>query len=183
MIFSKITSAKVIRDNIADAPKSGGVYKHFINKEGLKYLSGVDPTEQETADDGSTVYLLYIGLAKDIQYRLKWHLGIVNVSHSCIVHGTLSTLRLSYMSNHENINCLSEQEKLNEFLNKYVYMSYYETPDFKSIESSLISSHDLPLNIKDNKHSFVQTNKARRKEMKAAYKQLTSTSNGTKTVG
>lgn len=169
MKFTEITSAKEVRKNFKDIPSTCGVYKHFIDKEGLELLMGVEPTQEETTKDGETVYLVYIGLAKDIQYRFKWHLGEVNVSHSCIAHGTLSILRLTYMSNHKNIDCLSQQDQLNTFIDSHVYLCYLETPNYVLLEDELIKNNDLPLNIKGNKHPFIQLNKQRRKEIKVKY--------------
>jgi hypothetical protein len=174
MKFTEITSAKDVRRNLKNIPATGGVYKHFIDEQGLKLLMGVEPTQEEISKDGKTVYLVYIGLAKNIQYRFKWHLGEVNVSHSCIKHGTLSTLRLTYMSNHKDINCLSQQEKLNRFIDNHVYLSHLETPDYVLLEDELIKNNDVPLNIKGNKHPFIKLNKQRRKEIKAKYNSTTS---------
>jgi len=168
--FTSILSAGSIRSNINDIPTSSGVYKHFVDPAGLSLLSDVKPTQQEITDDGKRLFLLYIGLAKNLRYRFKWHLGLVNVSNSCIVHGTLSTLRLSYMSNHKDITSLSEQDRLNEFMDKHIHMSYLESINYKEVEQELINSNDLPLNIKGNNHPFVKINKERRKQMKLNYK-------------
>ena len=94
--FNKITPVSDVRKNIKDIPKLGGVYKHYVDKQGLEYLDDVHPTTREIASDGTEVYLLYIGLSSNLFKRFKWHLGIINKSHSNLIHGTLSTLRLSY---------------------------------------------------------------------------------------
>lgn len=168
--FSKIISVSEIRQNIKNIPNEGGVYKQYVDRQGLEYLDGVYPTTKETASDGTEVYLLYIGLAKDLFDRFKWHLGMTNTSHKSILGGWLSTMRVSYMANHKDILCLSEQNKLNEFMDKHIYMQYLVTKDFRRVEQQLIKDNDLPLNIKDNSHSFVQTNKSRRSAIRQKYK-------------
>ena len=169
MAFTKIISISNIRKNIKDIPRLGGVYKHYVDKEGLAYLDGVHPKTKEMAMDGTEVYLLYIGKAKNLFDRFKWHLGVSNTSHKSIVLGTLSTLRLSYMANHKEIICLSEQNKLNSFMDKHTYAQYGATEDFDYIEKQLIAENDLPLNIKGNTHAFIPINKLRRKAMRSKY--------------
>lgn len=174
--FTKIISVSEIRKNIKDIPKEGGVYKQYVDRQGLEYLDGVYPTTKETASDGTEVYLLYIGLAKDLFDRFKWHLGMTNTSHKSILGGWLSTMRVSYMANHKDILCLSEQDKLNEFMDKHIYIQYLVTKDFRRVEQQLIKENDLPLNIKDNSHTFVQTNKSRRSAIRQKYKKEKSNS-------
>lgn len=168
--FSKIISVSEIRKTVNNIPNEGGVYKQYIDKKGLKYLDGVYPTTKEIASDGTEVYLLYIGLAKDLFDRFRWHLGITNTSHKSILGGWLSTLRISYMANHKEIQCLSEQNKLDQFMDKHIYIQYLVTEDFIALEEQLIKENDLPLNIKGNSHTFVQTNMARRSAIKQKYK-------------
>lgn len=167
--FTQIIPVSEIRKSIEKIPKDSGVYKQYIDKEGLKYLDGVYPITKETAINGTEVYLLYIGLAKDLLDRFKWHLGITNTSHKSILGGWLSTLRTSYMANHKEIQCLSEQNKLDEFMNEHIYIQYMVTKDFVAIEEQLIKENDLPLNIKGNSHSFVPINRSRRKAISERY--------------
>ena len=169
MIFTKIIPISDIRKNINDIPKKGGVYKHYIDKQGLEYLNGVHPTTKEFSNNGTEVYLLYIGKAKDLFDRYKWHLGITNASHKSILGKWLSTLRLSYMANHKNIICLSEQNKLDMFMDKHTYTQYMITENFHNIEKQLIRENDLPLNVRDNPHEFVCTNKTRRNAINEKY--------------
>ena len=171
MTFTKITSISNIRKNIKQVPKLGGVYKHYINADGLKYLDNVCPTKKEIADDGKEVHLIYIGKAKDLFDRFKWHLGITNSSHKSILGKWLSTLRHSYMANHTDIDCLSQQDVLDSFMDEYTYAQYMVTEDFDNIEQQLIKENDLPLNIQDNIHVFVKTNKIRRDDIYYQYKQ------------
>ncbi len=167
--FTKIIAISEIRNNIKNIPKIGGVYKHYIDKQGLEYLDGVHPETKEIADDGTEVYLLYIGKAKDLFDRYKWHLGITNASHKSILGKWLSTLRLSYMANHQEIQCLSEQDKLDEFMDKHTYTQYMITEDFDNIEIQLIKENNLPLNVQDNSHNFVHTNRTRRNAINNKY--------------
>ncbi len=169
MNFTKITPVSKIRKGIKEIPKKGGVYKQYVDKKGLEYLDGVHPTTKEIASSGTAVYLLYIGLAKDLHDRFKWHLGTTNTSHKSILGGWLSTLRFSYMANHNEIKCLSEQNKLDKFMDEHIYIQYMITEDFEAIEEQLIKENDLPLNVKGNIHPFVKTNQDRRKNIKAKY--------------
>jgi hypothetical protein len=165
---TNIISIEKIRQNINDIPKQSGVYKHYISTEGLDYLD-MDANEKAFADDGTEVFLLYIGKAKKLSERYKWHLGFINTSENSIKGKWLSTLRLSYMANHKNIICLSEQSLLDDFMDKYTYSQYLVTDDFNRIEQELIRNSSAPLNIKDNKHKFVETNIQRRLDLVNKY--------------
>ena len=167
--FTPIQRASVIRNTIKNIPKQGGVYKQYVDDEGLKFLDGVHPSTKELVNN-QNVHLIYIGRTKDLRDRLKSHLGLTNVSHGSITRGFISTLRVSYMANHSEITSLSEQDKLNRFLDKHIYIQYMVTDDFVAVEEQLINDNDLPLNIQGNNYTFVQTNKARRKEIKELYK-------------
>ena len=169
MTFTKIIPISDIRKNIKDIPKVGGVYKHYVDKQGLEYLDDIHPTTKEFSNNGIEVYLLYIGKSKDLFDRYKWHLGITNASHKSILGKWLSTLRLSYMANHKNIICLSEQNKLDIFMDEHTYTQYMITEDFHNIEKQLIRENDLPLNVQDNSHDFVYTNKTRRNTINDKY--------------
>ena len=169
MSFSEIFSIADIRKNIKNISKSSGVYKHYINKSGLEYLEGVYPQTKEIAIDGTEIYLLYVGKSKNLHNRYKWHLGITNSSHKSILGKWLSTLRLSYMANHKDIICLSEQEKLNKFMDEYTYTQYMITEDYHNVEEELIRENDLPLNVQGNTHIFVSTNKRRRDSINNKY--------------
>lgn len=184
MTFTNIISLSSIRKNIKNIPKLSGVYKHYVDKEGLKFLDGVEPKTVETASDGKVVYLLYIGKGKNLFDRFKWHLGITNTSHKSILGKWLSTLRHSYMANHKEIKCLSEQDKLSQFMEKHTYAQYLITEDFHAIEKQLIKDNDLPLNVQDNSHSFVEINKLRRAALYNKYQNKFSenTSNTKKNI-
>jgi hypothetical protein len=70
------------------------------------------------------------------------------------------------MANHKDIGSLDETEKLNRFMDEHIYIRYMVTEDYVAVEKELIQSNSLPLNIKDNDHPFVSTNKARRKAIR-----------------
>ena len=57
--FTKIISAAVIRDEIHQVPKRGGVYKQYVDADGLKLLDGVNPSTVENVN-GENLYLIYI---------------------------------------------------------------------------------------------------------------------------
>ncbi len=168
--FTKIIPVSEIRKNIKNIPKVSGVYKHYIDQKGLEYLEDVYPTTKETAVDRAEVYLLYVGLSKDLYERIRWHIGLTCILHKAIIGGFVSTLRVSYMANHKDILCLSEQNKLDEFMDQHIYIQYMATNDYEAVEKKLIEENDLPLNIKGNSHPFVVTNKIRRKAIKDKYK-------------
>jgi hypothetical protein len=159
-----------IRKNIYDIPEKSGIYFHFVNKNGLKLLGldNIDDIQQMVFDD-EELYLIYIGLAKNLQERYLWHLGFNNISESSIISGFLSTLRLSYMANLENIESLSQQDELNKFMDKYTFSKYIITKDYKNGEELFIKKYPTPLNIKDNNHSFVKINKMKRKKIRDKY--------------
>ena len=167
--FTQIQSTLSLRNNITDIPASAGVYKQYMDKVGLKLLEDVHPTTTEIVN-GEEIFLLYIGRTKNLRERFKSHLGLTNVSEGSITRGFISTLRVSYMANHKDISSLSQQEKLNEFMDKHIYIQYMVTNDFIAVEEQLINENDLPLNIKGNKHPFVKINKARRKVIKDLYR-------------
>ena len=167
--FSVIQSAQLIRDNIQSFSSNSGVYVHYVDLEGLLLLPGVQPTDWEKSGN-KKIGLVYIGKARDMQERLRWHLGFINVSHSCICHGTLSTLRHSYIANNKNISCLSQQEDLNTFMDNHVYIKYCLTEKYEKREEAMIKRYSPPLNIQGNNNSFIATNKKRRKAIKDAYR-------------
>lgn len=167
--YSQILPANEIRNNIDTYSKSSGVYHQYIDHSGLELLEGVKPTSWELYNN-TKVGLVYIGKASDMQYRLRWHLGLVNTSHSCICHGTLSTLRHSYMANNKNIHCLSQQQDLDAFIDSHVFIKYFITEDYENIEDILINEYSPPLNIKGNSNLFIKTNKERRKIIKNSYR-------------
>ena len=169
--FSEIIPVSEIRKNINQIPKVGAVYKHYIDKEGLSYLDDVHPTTKEALKNGTIVYLLYIGKATNLFDRLKSHLGLSNTSPKQIYNKWLSTLRLSYMANHKDIQCLSEQEQLNRFMDKHIYIQHMLTEDFHIVEKQLIQENDLPLNLQDNlHHPFASINKTRRSKIHSKFK-------------
>lgn len=167
--FSEIESVRNIRRNIQTISNSSGVYVHYIDRNGLLLLPDVEPSAWDKSNN-KEIGLVYIGKARDMQERLSWHLGFINVSHSCIYHGTLSTLRHSYMANHKNIDCLSQQNALNTFMDNHVYIKYCLSGQYEEIEEVMINKYSPPLNIQGNNNPFIATNKKRRKSIKDAYR-------------
>ena len=170
VVFSEIESALNIRNNIDSYSTESGVYMHFVDEKGLKLLKGVCPVNFEKHGK-IKLGLVYIGKAQNMKQRLRWHLGIINIKHVNICNGTLSTLRHSYMANHSDIECLSQQDKLNEFLDNYVYIKYCLSDQYKSIEEEMIRKYSPPLNIQGNTNPFIATNKERRKAIRDAYRE------------
>jgi hypothetical protein len=168
--FGKLDAVRDIRENISSIERASGIYIHYVDESGLKLLEGVTPTDWVQFDNHK-LGLVYIGKARNMNERIRWHLGFINTSHSCICHGTLSTLRHSYMANHAGITCLSQQDDLNGFLDQHVYIQYRLTEDYEHAEELMIDEYSPPLNIMGNRNSFIKTNKERRRKIKNAYRE------------
>ena len=79
--------------------KEPGVYRWWFPRDLaeklLKPLTGVD-TKQISKEivDGEEYWCLYLGIAKDLRQRIRWH-ACQKHSPSAVKHGFLSTLRQS----------------------------------------------------------------------------------------
>jgi len=159
-----------IREKISSISTCSGVYKIFIDDEGLSFLNNVPTKESEIAKNGKKVHLLYLGKSYNIKSRYMWHLGITNVAHSNIMNGTLSTFRLSLLANHKIITDLSKQDELSSFMDKHLYIKYLCAENYDDVEDKLLKKSDVPLNIKDNySHPFVSINMQRRNLRRQQY--------------
>lgn len=143
-------------------PKESGVYYWYISKQGASRL-GINIKEC-TFKEGK--YLVYIGLAKNLDNRLNWHYNDKH-SPSSIRTGFVSTLRqtLSALLVGEMV---TSKKIVDEFLRKEMRVEYEVCSNYKERELELIKSYNLPLNLKNNsKHSFYKTLKEARKQSKA----------------
>ncbi len=165
----KVYKVSEIRKNIDKVERYSGVYKFFVDKQGLSLLEDVVCNSKSFANN-KEIFFIYVGIAKDMNYRIKWHLGFVNVAQSNILNSSLSTLRFSLMANHKYINCLSQQKELNDFMDNHMYIQYLITEDYANIERDLIDEDKPPLNIKDNSNPFVDTNRMRRYKILDEYR-------------
>jgi len=131
-------------------PKEGGIYKWYVTKEGANQLS--------IPIDGCLIknemYLIYIGLSKNLNQRLKWH---ADDKHriSSIKSGTLSVLRqklcaLLYSN-------WSNKEGVDNFMNSHMRVEFEVNPNYEKDEKQLIKEHVLPLNVRHNNHPFRKT--------------------------
>jgi hypothetical protein len=142
-------------------PSLSGVYYWYVSKIGAEKL-GIDVSECLKEDD---MFLVYIGLAKNINERLNWHLNDSH-SHSSIRSGFVSTLRQTLSALLVG-NMVSSKEIVDEFLRKEMKVRYEICQDYEDRESKLIKEHNLPLNIRGNRsHPFYSTLKKLRKKSK-----------------
>ena len=174
--LAKVYKLSKMKNNLDIVPTKAGVYKFFVDEKGLSLLDNIKCNVHETINN-QKIYLLYVGISKDLRYRFKWHFGLINAKHENILNGTLSTFRFSLMANNTQITCLSQQEILNKFMNNYIYLQYLITEDYELIEKDLIKKYKPPLNIKDNTSLFVDINKSRRQNMLYKYKNTNITLN------
>jgi hypothetical protein len=150
-----------------DLPKGGGIYFWWVNSEAAAVIDGLSPNAQvgmcQKRDiNGEEYSLVYVGLAKNLNQRVKdWHINQKH-SDSAVRSGFISTLR------HTIAAVLGQnlyaQEAINDFQNNYMLVGFIETEDYKNEELKFIGSCSLPLNIRDNKnHPFYKELKALRK--------------------
>jgi len=142
-------------------PKQSGVYFWYVTKKGAIQL-GIDVTDCFLKSDK---YLVYIGLAKNLNERLNWHYNDKH-SPSSIRSGFVSTLRqtLSALLVGEMVTAKPIVDK---FLREEMVVEYEVCFNYKEKELELIGSHNLPLNLKNNNnHPFCKTLKQLRKQSK-----------------
>jgi hypothetical protein len=142
-------------------PSQSGVYYWYITPTGASQL-GIDVSNCFQKEDK---YLVYIGLAKNLNERLDWHLNDAH-SNSSIKSGFVSTLRqtLSALLVGEMV---TSKEVVDHFLRKEMKVEYEVCSNYKERELELISKYDLPLNLKNNsKHPFYKKLKQLRKDSK-----------------
>ena len=148
-------------------PKGGGIYFWWVNSEAAAVIDRLSPNAQvgmcQKRDiNGEEYSLVYVGLAKNLNQRVKdWHINQKH-SDSAVRSGFISTLR------HTIAAVLGQnlyaQEAINDFQNNYMLVGFIETEDYKNEELKFIGSCSLPLNIRDNKnHPFYKELKALRK--------------------
>lgn len=142
-------------------PKESGVYYWYITKQGADQL-GIDVGGCKVKNNK---YLVYIGLAKNLNERLNWHYNDKH-SLSAIKSGFVSTLRqtLSALLVGEMVTA---KKIIDKFLREEMEVEYEVCKNYREKELQLIISHNLPLNLKNNnQHSFYKTLKEARKNSK-----------------
>jgi len=142
-------------------PNKSGVYFWYISKQGATRL-GIEVKDCLNKDDK---YLVYIGLAKNLNQRLDWHYNDKH-SPSSIKSGFVSTLRqtLSALLVGEMVTAKPIVDK---FLREEMEVEYEVCDNYFERELEIINSFNLPLNLKNNKHHpFYKFLKEARKQSK-----------------
>jgi len=142
-------------------PNKSGVYFWYVSEQGATQL-GIEIKDCVKKDDK---YLVYIGLAKNLNQRLDWHYNDKH-SPSSIKSGFVSTLRqtLSALLVGEMVTA---KLIVDRFLREEMEVRYEVCNNYFERELDLINSHNLPLNLRNNKHhSFYKTLKKARKNSK-----------------
>ncbi len=139
-----------ILSNLKDISTQGGVYFWYVTKEGAQKLNL--PIEGCTELDG--MYLVYIGLSRNLRMRMKWHNGDDH-RLSAIKSGLLSIVRQKISS--LLCNNWHSREEVDNFMDNHMRVRYQVDLDYKKVEEDLIKSHVLPLNYKHNEHPFKKT--------------------------
>ena len=150
-----------MQNNKIEFPEKNGVYYWYITKQGADQL-GINVVNCKVED---SKYLVYIGLAKNLNERLNWHYNDKHLS-SAIKSGFVSTLRqtLSALLVGEMV---TSKEVIDKFLKEEMEVKYEVCKNYKEKELQLIISYNLPLNLKNNTHHpFYKTLKAARKHSK-----------------
>ena len=140
---------KSIKETISTSP---GLYKWYMSKElALTLNVPLDNCLHDTI----LGYFVYVGIAKNIQQRLDWH---VNQKHtqSTVKSGFLSTLRqtLSALAQVP----MDDESTVNDIIDQMsVEFEICESKEkAESIEKETMKNYSLPLNIMHNKHPFVK---------------------------
>lgn len=137
--------------------KEPGVYRWWFPRDLaeklLKPLADVD-TKQISKEivDGEEYWCLYVGIAKDLRQRIRWH-ACQKHSPSAVKHGFLSTLRQS-ISALLGLDQTMSAADVSDILEK-CYWDWCPTAtkeDAEDIEKEQLISGYFPINIQGNKN-------------------------------
>lgn len=137
--------------------KEPGVYRWWFPRDLaeklLKPLTGVG-TKQISKEivDGEEYWCLYLGIAKDLRQRIRWH-ACQKHSPSAVKHGFLSTLRQS-ISALLGLDQTMSAADVNDVLEK-CYWDWCPTAtkeEAEAIEKKQLISGYFPINIQGNKN-------------------------------
>lgn len=137
--------------------KEPGVYRWWFPRDLaeklLKPLADVD-TKQISKEivDGEEYWCLYVGIAKDLRQRIRWH-ACQKHSPSAVKHGFLSTLRQS-ISALLGLDQTMSAADVSDVLEK-CYWDWSPTAtkeDAEDIEKEQLISGYFPINIQGNKN-------------------------------
>lgn len=160
MKFNRISvgAVKAQDPRFRDIPKEPGVYRWWFPRDLaeklLKPLTGVD-TKQISKEivDGEEYWCLYLGIAKDLRQRIRWH-ACQKHSPSAVKHGFLSTLRQS-ISALLGLDQTMSAADVSDVLEK-CYWDWCPTAtkgDAEDIEKEQLISGYFPINIQGNKNA------------------------------
>lgn len=160
MKFNRISvgAVKAQDPRFRDIPKEPGVYRWWFPRDLaeklLKPLTGVD-TKQISKEivDGEEYWCLYLGIAKDLRQRIRWH-ACQKHSPSAVKHGFLSTLRQS-ISALLGLDQTMSAADVSDVLEK-CYWDWCPTAtkgDAEDIEKEQLISGYFSINIQGNKNA------------------------------
>lgn len=195
--------AETIRKDFKLVPAKSGVYKWWCDLETLrcilkkidsngninipadieKYtykniLNKIDPCENiNIPADIETLYCFYVGIAKNLRARIKWHIK----SHTAkqVATGRISTLRNSLASIFFGTTNISINAALNNLIDT-LYISFEENPNPHEIEKVILSgtasaynsnNYVYILNIQENNHGKAKDLKKELKKLRNDAKQ------------
>jgi len=163
---------KDLRTIVSDVTTEPGYYIWWFNEDDTNTLLSVFDKkdlakykiQMRKMEDGHTYYALYFGIARDLQERIKWHLGISpKHTEGAIRSDTLSTLRntiASILTKGVNpINLPKEIFDVDGILDN-CYWEYFPTKtkaDAEKEETARLSKNAeyiFPLNIQKN-HKYL----------------------------
>ena len=179
-VMGILLQVKTLRDNLSkrssSVPSIPGYYIWWFDKEGTDLIASALKDNasvklfQKKKIRGRIYYALYLGIAKNLLDRIKWH---ICQNHSCssIKSGYLSTLRQSISAILKK-DMSSSECKVNAFFDDHCYWEYFQTNDLQTAESEEIKELGKEyyiLNIQKNKVVNKDT-KTRLKQLRKKYK-------------
>lgn len=140
-----------------------GWYRWWAPPAALQALLGdqykqLSPSLSQGLEQLSGLYYIYVGVAvkESIRARLNWHVN-QHHTHSCVRHGTLSTLRQSIASlvgsdqmDEAATNALIDQLTIEYFPSSQPIKSAEAKNELEQSERKEMAKHLLPLNIQNN---------------------------------
>ena len=139
--------------------KEPGVYRWFISEEGLKKL-WILPKHCANFDGK---YLVYIGIAKNMNERINWHKkpikrsSIIKKDNTPINSPTVSSLQWTIAALLDILPIPSNNDIIQEFMSKYMSVDVVEytnnRKEAEEIENKLIIEYTPVLNTKGNKNN------------------------------
>ena len=178
--------AETIRKNFKLVPTKSGIYKWWCDLKTLEdILNKIDPSRtikigteiEQCTYEGNTLYCFYVGIAKNLRARIKWHIK----SHTAkqVATGRISTLRNSLASIFFETIDVSINADLNNLIDT-LYISFEAHPNPHEIEKVILSgtkskynsnNYVYILNIQENNHCKAKDLKKELKKLRNDAKQ------------